>query len=66
MCPAPRNERSGGEEEEEVRPGGSERVGISERKGIGPLGKTLRQLRQAPGVEAVAAVAFMVGPKVGN
>jgi hypothetical protein len=58
--------RGGGEELEEVRPGGSERIGISELKGIGPLGQTLRQLRQAPGVEVVAGVAFMVGPKVGN
>jgi hypothetical protein len=51
---------------EEVGPGGNERLGISALKGIGPLGQTLRQLRQAPGVEAVAGVAFMVGPKVGN
>jgi hypothetical protein len=65
MCPATRNERSGGEEEvvEEVRPGSSERVGISEPKDIGPLGQTLRQ---APGVEAVPGVAFVVGPKVGH
>jgi hypothetical protein len=49
-----------------VRPGGSECVGVSALKGIGPLGQTLRQLRQAPGVEAVTGVAFMVGPKVGN
>jgi hypothetical protein len=54
------------EEVEEVRPGGSERLGISELKGIGPLRQALRQLRQGPGVDAVAGVAFMVGPKVGN
>jgi hypothetical protein len=51
---------------EEVRPGSNERVGISGLKGIGPLGQTLRQLRQPPGVDAVAGVAFMVGPKVGH
>jgi hypothetical protein len=51
---------------EQAWPGGSERVGISELKGIGPLGRTLRQLRQGPGVDAVAGVAFMVDPKVGN
>jgi hypothetical protein len=51
---------------EQARPGGSERVGISELKGIGPLRRTLWQLRQAPGVDAVAGVAFMAGPKVGN
>ena len=58
--------RADGEEVEQARPGGSERVSICALKGIGPLGKALRQLRQAPGVEAVAGVAFMVGPKVGN
>jgi hypothetical protein len=58
--------RGDGEEVEEVRLGSSERLGISELKGIGPLGQTLRQLRQAPGVEAVAGVAFMVGSKVGH
>jgi hypothetical protein len=51
---------------EEVRPGGSERLGISELKGIGSLGQVLRQLREGPGVEAVARVAFMVGPKGGH
>jgi hypothetical protein len=51
---------------EEVRSGGSERVGISALKGLGPLGTTLRQLRQGPGVDAVAGVAFMVGPKVSH
>jgi hypothetical protein len=50
---------------EEVQRDGGERVGISELKGIGPLRRTLRQLRQAPGVDALAGVAFMVGPKVG-
>jgi hypothetical protein len=34
--------RADGEEVEEVRPGGSERLGISALKGIGPLGQTLR------------------------
>jgi hypothetical protein len=51
---------------EEARPTGSECVGVSELKGLGPLGKTLRQLQQAPGVDAVAGLAFMVGLKVGN
>jgi hypothetical protein len=64
--PRPAVWRGDGEELEEVRPGGSERLGISELKGIGPLGQTLRQLRQAPGVDAVAGLAFVVGPKVGH
>jgi hypothetical protein len=45
VCPATWNEQSGGEEVEEVRRDGSERLGISGLKGIGPLGKALRQLR---------------------
>jgi hypothetical protein len=49
-----------------VRPGGSERIGSNALKGLGPLGQALRQLRQAPGVNAVVGVAFMAGPKVGN
>jgi hypothetical protein len=58
--------RGDGEQVEEVRPGGSEHVGISALKGIGPLGQALRQLREGPGVDALAGVALVVGPNVGN
>jgi hypothetical protein len=65
VCPATRNERSGRGGGGWSRPGppAASAGGGSELKDIGSLGQTLRQ---APGVEAVAGLAFMVGPKVGN
>jgi tRNA A-37 threonylcarbamoyl transferase component Bud32 len=50
-----------------VLPGGRvERGTVGQLAGVGPLAELCRQLRSTPGVEALAAVAFPVLPRLGQ
>jgi serine/threonine protein kinase len=51
-----------GNAREELQPVGTQRINVSELAGLGTLTRTVEQLRKAPGVEAIAVVAFTVAP----